>query len=103
MFLFARYLLSMFSVLFVSLKALGLPCLAVSGYTIPFVRSMFRSFRLHSSMGLSPVSFDIAMAVASFLDALAIMQSILASCGILGSFVFWVYLGLFHVKPCIFT
>jgi len=45
---------------------------------------MFLSFMFMSSMGRSPVSFEIAMAVASFLDAFAMIHSIFDSSGIFG-------------------
>lgn len=58
------------------------------------------SLRFINSIGLSPVSFDMDIAVASFGDAFAIMQFILASCGIFGILRLGMYFGLFHVKPC---
>jgi len=85
-FFLANHLLSIFSVLLLSFSTLGLPCFAVSGYTAPFVRSMSFSLRFISSIGLSPVSFDIEMANASLGDALEIIKSIFASSGILGIF-----------------
>ena len=66
---------------------------------MPFVRSMSFRFRLVSSMGLSPVSFDIAIAVASLRDVKAIRESILFSCGIFGILDVCLYFGFSHVKP----
>jgi len=56
-----------------------------------------------SSMGRSPVSFEIDMAVASLLDAFAMIFSICDSSGIFGIFDDTKYFGLFHFKPCILT
>jgi len=50
-------------------------------------------------MGLSPVSFDIAIAVASLRDVKAIRESILFSCGIFGILDVCLYFGFSHVKP----
>jgi hypothetical protein len=67
-------------------SARGVPCFAVSGYIIPLFRSRCFSVRFVSSMGLSPVSFEIDIAVASFLDAFAIIVSMSCLSGIFGSF-----------------
>ena len=64
---------------------------------------MSLSLSLINSIGLSPVSFEMEMAVLSFGEAFAIMQFILASCGIFGILRLGMYFGLSHVKPYVLT
>jgi len=57
------------------------------------------SFSLVSSIGRSPVSFDIEIAVASLREVKAMSESICDSSGIFGIFAVWWYLGFSHFKP----
>jgi hypothetical protein len=56
---------------------------------IPLFRSRFFRVSLTSSIGLSPVSFEMEIAVAVLLDLFAIIASMSFSSGILGSFWGW--------------
>lgn len=89
MFLVSMQLLSRFKVVFLIFNARGVPCLAVSGQIIPLFRSRCLRVKLQSSIGLSPVSFDMDIAVASFFDELAIIELMSFSSGIFGSFRAW--------------
>ena len=75
---------------------LGAPCLAVVGYMVLCSKSTSLTFRLHSSIGLNPVSLLSVSFIEFIFPALEHSISICAFDGILIVFGFCLYSGFCH-------
>ncbi|MBA7494981.1 hypothetical protein ES702_05560 [subsurface metagenome] len=74
-------------------SVLGAPFLAVVGYMVLWFKSMSLTFRLHSSMGLNPVSLLVVSLVDVGLWALAISMFRFSVVGTRLSFISCLYFG----------
>ena len=77
-------------------KVLGLPFFAVVGVMSLWSRSMSFTFRLHSSMGLNPVSLLIVSFVARVFPDAEIIICNFSEVGILMCFGSGLYFGICH-------